>query len=218
MEAIPRHFVAEDWITITFMSILIILAVVRTIYPVEFYNFSRIFISNKFFIERYNSNRLFGAFSYALVLVQTLVFSFGIYFIIDRLNFINDSSYRVYLQIVLMYLVFMGGKFFLEKIVGALFSIQEFLNRYLFFKTTYKNFLALILLPLLLVLSYIWGGGPNFLKGVFVVFLLANLLVLGVFYRRTQEKIITHLFYFILYLCIFEIAPYFIMYKLIAHY
>src|SRR5699024_3204480 len=161
-------FVAEDWMTITFMSILTILAVVRTVYPADFYNFSRIFISNKFFIERYNANRLFGSFSYALVLVQALVFSLGVYFITDQLNFIKEPSYGVYLQIVVGYLIFIAGKFFLEKLVGALFSINEFLNRYLFFKTTYKNFLALLLLPLLLILGYIWGGGPVFLKGAFV--------------------------------------------------
>lgn len=216
MDAIPRYAVSQDWITVVFVLILLILALVKVNFPEKFYNFGRILISNKYFIESRKAFNLFGTFGYTLYIAQALTLSLGIYFLALNQGHAVQAPFIFFLQIFLLFNLFVLAKYLIEKMLGVLFSIEEFLDSYIFFKLTYKNFLAICLLPLLVLIGYIWTGNSIVFRILFWLFLLINLMALGFFYKKNQDRLIGNLFYFILYLCTFEIAPYFILYKLIT--
>ncbi len=216
MHAIPRHFDSQNWITLLFIGVLLLLVFARNFYPAKFYNFRQLLVSNKYFTESFKSTQLFGTFSYALFFAQDILISLGIYFSMLGLNLSTDNSFVLFIKIFLVYTVFILGKYLLERIIGSLFSIERFLDRYVFYKITYKNFIGICLFPLLLILNYVWKGTLPFYGITLILFFLLNFIFLGVYYKKKQQQISINLFYFILYLCTFEIAPYYILYKVVA--
>lgn len=215
MEAIPRNFITNDWITIILLGVFIILAIVRSYYTDKFDNFMKILISGKFFRESKKEKSYFGAFTQSLFLTQTLIISLILYFILIGLNISEEKNYLLFIKILLLYFVFIVGKYLVEKMLGVLFSLEEKLDEYIFFKITYKNFLSLCLLPIIIMISYVWMGNLLFFKVLVLFYLIVNALFLWYYYHQNQKFISQNFYYFILYLCTFEIAPYFIVYKII---
>src|SRR5699024_4076227 len=109
--------------------------------------------------------------------------------------------------------LFFSIKYFLEKITASLFEIENFIDSYLLHKITYRNFMALVLLPI----SFFFMYSGFYLKWALLVTLgiifFTNFYILFLFYKKNSEQLSQYWFYFILYLCTFEIAPYFILYK-----
>ncbi len=215
MYAIPRNFESHDWITLILVGVLLFLVFVKNRYPYKLYNFSRILSTPKYFTESHKSLSGSGLFEFSLFIIQILLTALGLYFLTVGLE-IAQGGLLLYVKIFLIYGVFMGGKYYFEKIIGVIFSIERFLNTYLFFKVAYKNFLALCLFPLLLILTYFWKGSEFFYKVIFILFVAVNLLSISKFYKKRKPEISQNLFYFILYLCTIEIVPYFILYKIIV--
>lgn len=215
MHIIPRAWVSDDWITLTLVVILLIMMFTKLKYPENFLHFSRILVSDKYFRESKKAIRLFGSFGYWLFFAQALTLSLGLYFLVVSAGYKGEASYVLFLKIFLIYAVFVVGKYLIEKMLGVLFSIEEFLDQYVFYKLTYKNFLGLCLLPILLFVGYIGEASFTFYRNLLLLFIVVNLVFLTIFYQKNQQQVIGSLFYFILYLCTFEIAPYFILYKVI---
>lgn len=215
MEALPRNFDNQAWITVVFLISLVLIVWVKKRHEEKFYYFTRILTSDKFFIESRKHLRGFEGFNYGLFLPRALFICLGIYFIVHNLGLSQEVGMILFLKVFLLYFVFVVGKFLIERILGVLFSIEKILGRYSFFKETTKNFLGLILLPLLLLINYYWEGSSTFYKIILGGYLLINILFLTSYYRKNRKLISSSLFYFILYLCTFEIAPYFILYKAI---
>lgn len=216
IEAIPRHLESNDWITIVILVILTLLAWARMGFSEDFLIFQRGFLSDKFLIEIRKSDGSYGLFDSLLFLVHTGLVSLGLYFLILGLGYSEDNSYLLFIKIFVVYTVFVLVKYLIEKILGSLFELESFVDKYIFYKVSYKNFLSLFLLPLLLVLAFLWPGNYLFFKTISIVFLIVNLLGLSFFYRKEQALISSNLFYFILYLCAFEIAPYYILFRIIT--
>ena len=128
------------------------------------------------------------------------------------MNF-SQKDYRLYIQIFLVYNVLIAVKYLIEKIIGEVFEINKLLDNYIFYKITYKNFLSLIILPLLIMVIYGWPNSKILIFSFFIIWILANLIVLIKYYSNNQKLVLGNWFYFILYLCTLEIAPYFILYK-----
>lgn len=216
MQAIPRYFEAYNWITILLVIFLILLAVVKNRYLEDFQDFISIIFSKKYFTEAEKSNKIFTPLSLWLFFIGALVISLGISFLISGLFGTKEVSLLLFFKVFIIYIVFILSKFFVEKICGNVFYLETFFDDYIFYKLTFKNFLNIIILPILIILTYIWSGSPLFYQIILIVFILSNLLFLAKYYRKNSPLILTNVFYFILYLCIFEIAPYYILYKVIA--
>lgn len=216
MHSIPRTIESNDWITLIFLGLMLILVFVKTRYPEEFFNFRRILVSNKYFTENKKSPKVLGFFGFFLFFAQVLILSLGLYVLILALGLSNDATFVLFVKVFAVYSVFIASKYFIEKILGTLFSIESILDSYIFFKITFKNFLALCLLPLLILLSYFWHAPTIFLNFAAGLFLVFNALFLVFFYHKKRKQISSDLFYFILYLCTLEIAPYYILYRVMA--
>jgi hypothetical protein len=75
--------------------------------------------------------------------------------------------------------------------------------------------MGLVLLPISIVMFYNAAILEVFVVPVAYILLILNALTYGITMVRYQNNIIDKLFYFILYLCTFEIAPYYFIYYLI---
>ena len=183
------------------------------IYPKRFDEFIIIPGSNKYFLVKGKNDELNHPFNILLLIVQIVVFSLFIYlFFEERTN----SDPFLFIQIVLVYSVFIIVKMLFEKIVGALFSIEKLINNYLYHKLTYLNLFSLLLFIVNVLFFYLLVPSKIALISIGAGLLVLNLLFILYSVRSYRTLIIDNFFYFILYLCALEISPLLLLYKLIV--
>nr|WP_037318936.1 DUF4271 domain-containing protein [Salegentibacter sp. Hel_I_6] len=217
MEAIERHVDSLDWITLTLMGAFLLLAIVKTAYPQRFEDFLSLLTSNKFMMFRGKKNKAFHPFNILLFFVHLISFSLLFYLFFNF--FWKDTTIEpvfLFIRIATAYGSFVLVKFGLEKIVGNVFDLDSQIDSYLYQKLSYRNFIGLILLIPSLIFIYTFTPTAFTLYSLLGILVLTNIFSLLLIYRKNQSLITGNWFYFILYLCALEIAPYIILYKLIT--
>ncbi|HXB33459.1 MAG TPA: DUF4271 domain-containing protein [Puia sp.] len=110
-------------------------------------------------------------------------------------------------------------KFVVLKFVGWVFSISRATDIYIFIVFLVNKMLGIFLLPFLIVIIF---SGQEW-REVFITISLAMVFVLWGYrvlasYRPVRNEIKLTPFYFLLYLCAFEIAPLLLIYKVLLTY
>lgn len=217
MQALERSFSSNDWITIVLVACLVLVAVAKVIYESRFVDFAELLVNEKYLLKSNKDIRFENPFNLILFTVQFFSISLFIYIIFRELGVETDaSSFLLYVRIVLAYVVFVSLKFFIERMLGVLFNGEQELNTYQFSKLSYRSYFALVLLPVNAVFIYALKPGYITICIIVGIFLIFNIISLFNTYRRYENMIYNNLFYFILYLCALEIAPYFILYKVFS--
>ena len=217
MEAIERHVESLDWITLILLLAFAIIVLVKSLYPQRFEEFFSLLTSNKFMLFKGKENKAFHPFNILLFLVNALSVSLLIFFIYKYFFSEQISSpIIIYIRIITAYISFVLLKFGTEKIVANIFDLDDRLDHYLFQKLSHRNFISLFLLGICLILTYSVDPTSLVFYGIICFVLLANAISLFVIYKQNQNHIASNWFYFILYLCALEIAPYIILYKVIT--
>jgi uncharacterized protein YacL len=127
-------------------------------------------------------------------------------------GYASKTDWILYIQITTFLIFFILSKFLIEKIIATSFNIEEFVEQFNLQKVTYRTYIGLFLLPIDIVLFYY----DNFSRSIPVIMigvvLVINVLTYFISIKNYQNLIFSKLFYFILYLCAFEIAPYYFIY------
>ncbi len=216
MEVITREIISTDWITIVILLCFALLATAKLMNSARFSEFVMLFNTNKYIVLNQKGNKLSTFFNGILILVQVLSVSLFIYLCLDVLQWQSDIiNITLYLKIASLYLFVLICKILVEKIISTIFSIEILIEDYLFYKLSYRNFLGVILLPLNLLFIYTTKPSKIVLIVLIASLVILNLIILFSIYKKNENIILNHSFYFILYLCALEIAPYFMLYKLI---
>ena len=110
-------------------------------------------------------------------------------------------------------------KFVVLKFIGWVFSISRATDIYIFIVFLVNKMLGIFLLPFLIVIIFSGQEG----REVFITISLAMVFVLWMYrvlasYRPIRNEIKLTPFYFLLYLCAFEIAPLLLIYKVLLTY
>ena len=116
------------------------------------------------------------------------------------------------MRVVTFLTFFVLSKYLIEKIISTAFDIEEFAEQYNMIKVSYRSFIALLLLPTTAILFYNQEVLPIVVEILLYVLLASNAIIYLKGFKIFQKIIIGKLFYFILYLCTLEIAPYYFMY------
>jgi hypothetical protein len=124
----------------------------------------------------------------------------------------------LFIRITTLVFVFVLAKYLIEKIIATSFGIEEIVETFNLKKLTYRSYVFLITLPIVFVLYFTNYVTNNFIFYLFIALFAINMLTYLFSLRIYQNLIIKNLFYFILYLCAFEIAPYYFLYYLILKY
>ena len=218
METIERFTVSQDWITLLLLVVFVLLVTAKYIFPHRFTDFSMLFATNKYLLLQGKEGKIFHPFNALLFGVN--VVSVGLFIYIFYQIFVTAEIARpkfLFIRIATAYAAFVLLKFSLEKIVANIISIDKLMNDYIFYKLSYRNFIAMILLPVNLLFIYVWKPDATALLICLGIIFLLNLITLLAIFRKNQQQLMNHWFYFILYLCALEIGPYFILYKLFTN-
>jgi Domain of unknown function (DUF4271) len=202
----------KDWITMLFLFCFTIIIINKTAFENKFNDFKNLWFSERY-IKMYKDNtHLMTWFTFLLFLVQVISFGLFIYYIIGYFKIIDNPDIYLFIRIITFLTFFILAKFLIEKIIATSFDVEEVAEQYNMLKVSYRSYIAMILLPITIVLFY--NPEPIIMVLYVILTLIASINVLiylkGI--NIFQKLIIGHLFYFILYLCTLEIAPYYFMY------
>ena len=202
----------RDWTTILFVVSFAIIAFTKSFFENRFADFVKLMYSNKYITIYKDSSHLKSGFTIALFLVQIISFSFLIQLSLSYFGYASKTDWILFVQIVTFLIYFVGSKFLIEKIIATAFNIEEFMEHFSLQKVIYRTYIGLLLLPINVVLFY-YDGISSTIPLLFIALILTvNTIVYLVSIKNYQNLIFSKLFYFILYLCALEIAPYYFMY------
>ena len=212
----PRIIENKDWATYLFVISFALIAFTKTAYETRFNDFLRILVSEKYIKVYKDNSNLMSGFTIVLFIVQLLSVSFFIQLVLDYFNYVSKTDWVVFLRIFTFFTVFVLAKFLLEKIVATIFNIEEFTEQFNLQKVSYRTFIGILLLPVNLYIFYNDNPSKTLICSIIIVILIINLFTYLVSLKIYQNLLIGKLFYFILYLCALEIAPYYFIYYLIT--
>ncbi len=202
--------------TLLVFACFVLMAVAKLLNSQRFNEFIFLIVSNKYFLVQGKNTEIFKPFNVLLLLVQIL--SVSLFLFLLSTHFFESVTLQntiIFIQITGFFTVFIGLKFYIEKLIANLFSIDSYINQYLYHKLTYRNLIAILLLVINMLFMYAINADTLAFTLVLVIVLLLNLVSLFYSYKTYEKLISKHLFYFILYLCALEISPYFIIYKIV---
>jgi len=157
-----------------------------------------------------------SGFTILLFFVKIISFAFFIQIILDNLGFISKTDWVIYIRIFTFFSVFVLSKFLIEKIIATVFGIEEFNEQFNLQKVSYRTFIGIALLPINIYLYYSESGATYIIYSTIAIVMMINIYSYLVSLKTHQNLISSKLFYFILYLCALEIAPYYFIYYLIT--
>lgn len=211
-----REIISNEWYTVLFVLSLLSITLAKYFYSSRFAEFLTV-IGNSKYLKIYSKEQkfvdLFDAFLFINQIVAFSIFSFISY---NQFYYALEFDILTFLKICLG----IGGilliKVLLERLVGSLFDIDELINTYLFQKINYKNYTGLVLFPINMILIFGIEPTKNWIYSILILLILINLIGFVTSFKTHQKLILGNFFYFILYLCALEIAPYIILYKLFS--
>lgn len=204
----------KDWATILFVLCFVLVAVNRTVFTLRFSEFIKLAVSDKYIKIYKDSGNIMSGFTISFFFIQVTSFTFLIQYILSYFEIaeIEKNDWVTFIQIFTLLAVFILSKYLVEKIIATSFNIEEFNEQFNLQKVNYRTYIGLLLLPVNVVLFYNPEPHP------IVLYIVLGLIVSGAIFsymvslKTYQNLIVNKLFYFILYLCTLEIAPYYFMY------
>ena len=211
MQAIEKIDISTNWVTLIFLVLLFSVFLLKGFHRTKLKEYFFAFFNKGFIVSEIEERAsLLNRFSVVLFFFTTGTFGLLTFFLM------NYFSQEVFLEISLFWktLLFFVGyltvKRILEKLFVILFSIQTETVSFLTAKSIYTHTISLWTFPVLILFFY--AALPNQILFGFILFLFV--IKLGLLFANNKNLILSKLFYIILYICAFEIAPPFLLFKL----
>ncbi|MCO6175006.1 DUF4271 domain-containing protein [Flavobacterium sp. NRK F10] len=202
----------NDWATILFLVAFVAIAINRNIFGGRFSEFLRLAVSDKYTKIYKESSNIRSGFTVSLFFVQMISFSFFILLLLAQFYAKEKYNAILYIQIFTFLTVFILCKYLIEKIIATSFKIEEFAEQFNLLKVTYRTYIGLLLLPINIILFYN-AVNSNAVYIILILLITAFSSITYLITLKTYQSLVSRkIFYFILYLCTFEIAPYYFMY------
>ena len=167
---------------------------------------------NKGFIEDEVEERayFFKRFNIILFVFLLLLLSLLLSFLLENFSMNTEVDFLLFCKIFIVMGLYFILKWFLEFLISSVFLIRAETRFYLISKVTYLYAITFVLYIAVILVMY------TPLKSSFLGYFTVGLFSIRFAYHVVNNKnlILSKLFYFILYLCAFEIAPLFILFKL----
>src|SRR5690606_4190810 len=209
---VPRMINQADWATAMFVLCFALIAVTRTTFEKRFIDFLRLAVSDKYLKVYRDPSHLMSGFTILLFIVQVVSLAFFVQIALSQFGYASKTDWLLFIRIFTLIGSFILIRFLIDKIIGTSFNIEEFVEQFNLQKVSYRTYIGLLLLPVDIILFY--NDHP---RTTLVAAIIAGVLIINVlsylFSLKTYQNFLSgKMFYFILYLCALEIAPYYFMY------
>ena len=202
----------KDWATILFVISFAVIAMTKSAFENRFADFAKLIYSDKYTNVYKDSSNLKSGFTVSLFFVQIISLAFFIQLSLSFFGYASKTDWILYIQLTTFLIFFILSKFLIEKIIATAFGIEEFVEQFNLQKVTFRTYIGLFILPINIILFYYDSISRNIFLFFIATVLVINIFTYLVSIKNYQNIIFSKLFYFILYLCALEIAPYYFMY------
>lgn len=215
MQALEREIINNHWMTIVLVFALVLLVVLKALNSEKLRGYAFALFNKGFVSLESEENTTFTTFNSLLFFFTNIVISLLIYILAN--DYFNDyfpeplSGFTAFITIFLLVFGYFIVKWLLEFLVAHVFLIKNQTRHFLFSKSSYLYSISFGVFILLILYRYTYSNSEILL----IVSLSLAIMRLFIFLINNKNLIIGRLFYFILYLCTFEIAPLFLLSKLI---
>ena len=213
-----RNYITHEWFTIfTIFGILAITAA-KYLNALRFNDFISV-IGNSTYLKIHSKAQKFIDPFDGLIFIN-LVFSGSIFLYFSYATFIAPITFEliVFLKLLFAVAAIVIIKTLSERLIGSLFEIDSIVDGYLFQKITFLNYSGFVLVITNLLLLYADVSAKIVIITAFTLIFLINLIGFITSFKNYQKIINPNFFYFLLYLCALEIAPYVLLYKVFSEY
>jgi len=210
-----RDVTSNEIFTVLIVLGLFFIASAKLLSPKRFNEFILV-LGNSKYLKIYSREQKFLDMFDGLLFVN-LIISISIFVFLIYQKFIEniEPSTGLLLKLIFGLGVFILIKVLIERLIGSLFEIDSIIDQYLFQKISYKNFIGLILIPINALLIYSLKVNEIIIFIIIGILFVISIMGLITSIKSYQSLIKNNFFYFILYLCALEIAPYLVLYKVI---
>lgn len=218
IELKPKLYEQQNWMLMTFLSMLLLIGILRVFYQKKFNLFINAFISKRFSNQIIREeNALTQSTSVVLSIVFFVSISLFFYLVSKHFNkyLLGYNDIQNFLAILIICVCFYFIKLFFNKLGGYIFKINKETDEYIFNQFLVIQILGLMLTIWCILLNYstnfnkeiiIYGGFATLTLG-FIVRMIKNL---GIVNMNTYSPV-----YIFLYLCTLEILPLLIIIKMV---
>ncbi|MBO6881210.1 DUF4271 domain-containing protein [Winogradskyella sp.] len=213
-----RNFITYEWFTIFTVLGLVFIVAAKYVNTFRFNDFLSV-IGNSKYLKIYSKDQKFVDLFDGLLFLNFSL-SVGIFLFFSYSTFISPLTFELvwFLKLLLAIATIVIIKTLLERLIGSLFEIDALVDDYLFQKTTFINYSGLLFLVANLFLLYTKNYADVIIIATFSLICFINLIGFITSLKNNQKIINLNIFYFLLYLCALEIAPYVLLYKVIREY
>lgn len=213
-EVIERIFISKDWITIILLIVITLLIFNKIRSPLKFTKLQTLLYSSSYFGGYSTSSpSLVSVFNVIFIVVFSIVISLLLFVAVIQYGLSNNSDIILFFKILIYVFSYIIVRFVVGFLLALLFEIDKEQQYFSFLKLSYLSSFSILILPLLIVNFYINSALFSQILIIIAGLLLFYFFVLQI--KNNQKLIFSNIFYFILYLCALEIAPYMIVYKLL---
>lgn len=215
-EGQERIFISNDWITVIFVFVFLIIAFLKYNYNERFSKLFSLAYSDKYYTEYSKTKPLiFNFFHFLLFLVFLLNISLLLYFSNQVFNTTLDTNnFQFFSKIFFGVLIYVFIRLVIDVFLGITFEKVENLNHVTFLKVSNISLISIYLIPLLILINYIAFPVQKFLTTLTLLLLLILIFLRYLSIIKNDQIFFNKLFYFILYLCALEIAPLIVIIKM----
>ncbi|MBL4604720.1 MAG: DUF4271 domain-containing protein [Flavobacteriaceae bacterium] len=212
MEGLERGFISNNWVIMLFVFGLLLIFFLKLFKAAKLRGYAAS-VFNKGFIEIESQEKTppITFFHSVFTLFSFLSISMTVYFLFTGYREELNTDFFEYVKWAFYILIYILGRFLVEFVLMSLLQIKSLLSYFILSKRSYLYSISIGLFLLNFIYFYGYRSQIFLLIGTIILFGMRLLLILN----NNKNLIIKELFYFILYICAFEIAPLLILFKLI---
>ncbi|MCL6273941.1 DUF4271 domain-containing protein [Muricauda sp. 2012CJ35-5] len=208
MEPIYKHFEYLDWATSLLFFSMLLLALGKYLFQNKFLNFLILPFNNKYVVLHNKKGRLFSWFHIILTVFQLINISlFALTIQKVFFTYTTESQLTQFFIILGLFSAFELLKMLVQLGQGYVFNTESLIAQLIFNKISYLNHSSLVMFISNIILFYIAKDSKVVIITALVLIISINAIGLFKLLKNHQKVIISHFFYFILYLCTLEFAP-----------
>jgi len=209
MEPILRTSQTIDWISFLIFFSLLFVVMAKSIFYSRFLNFIILPFNNKYIFMYNKKEKLINWFNLFFGIFLVLNLSLFIYLAVPLLIETPLISNEFYFLLILGTVVlFVFVKMLLQMGNSHIFGSQRLISEIIFKKISYFNYSGIILFIGNVFLVYVLKDSKIVIYVITALILLVQVIGWIAILRNYQKFITSYFFYFILYLCALEIAPF----------
>ena len=215
-EGLERISSTSDWVTLLFLLVLTLLAVLQLNFTERFNKLFSLVYSDKYYTDFIKTRPLnFNIFHLIFFFVVLFNISLLLFFVFKAYKpgfYHQDLSFFVKINIaVVTYFIL---RYAVGRFIAGIFNLSEEQSYFTFLKISNLSLLSVLIFPLLILSNYSTGPIHKFL----ITFTLTVSLAIALFRYfvvvKNERLGFNNLFYLFLYLCALELSPLIVVYKL----